>query len=85
MPSNSLYGWHSPTPLQVWLLHAYCNRILGSCVLIEERRPHLARNGTRVLLRPPYAGLEQMVMLGERVLYYTIHQYLTHYHTERNH
>jgi len=26
-----------------------------------------------------------MVMLGERALSYAIHQYLTHYHTERNH
>ena len=24
-------------------------------------------------------------ILGERALYYTIHQYLAHYHTERNH
>jgi len=29
--------------------------------------------------------MEQMVMLGERALYDAIHQYLTHYHTERNH
>ena len=26
-----------------------------------------------------------MVMLGERALSYAIQQYLTHYHTERNH
>ena len=26
-----------------------------------------------------------MIMLGEHALYSTIHQYLTHYHTERNH
>jgi hypothetical protein len=26
-----------------------------------------------------------MVMLGERSLYHVIHEYLTHYHTERNH
>jgi hypothetical protein len=25
-----------------------------------------------------------MVILGERALYYVIHQYLAHYHTERN-
>ena len=30
-------------------------------------------------------ALEQMVMLGERALYYAIQQYLAHYHTERNH
>jgi hypothetical protein len=30
-------------------------------------------------------ALEQMVMLGEHTLYYAIHQYLAHYHTERNH
>jgi putative transposase len=27
----------------------------------------------------------RMVMLGERSLDYTIHQYLSHYHAERNH
>ena len=26
-----------------------------------------------------------MVILGERALYCVIHQYLSHYHTERNH
>ena len=26
-----------------------------------------------------------MAILGERALYYVIHQYLAHYHTERNH
>jgi hypothetical protein len=30
-------------------------------------------------------ALEQMVMLGEHSLYYAIHQYLAHYHAERNH
>jgi putative transposase len=30
-------------------------------------------------------ALEQMVMLGERSLYHAIHEYLAHYHTERNH
>jgi hypothetical protein len=26
-----------------------------------------------------------MILLGEGALYYTIHQYLSHYHAERNH
>ena len=26
-----------------------------------------------------------MILLGEHALSYAIHQYLTHYHTERNH
>ena len=30
-------------------------------------------------------GLNRMVMLGERSLYYAIQQYLAHYHAERNH
>ena len=30
-------------------------------------------------------ALEPLVMLGERYLYQVIRQYLTHYHTERNH
>jgi putative transposase len=29
-------------------------------------------------------ALAQMLMLGERAFYYTIHQYLAHYHHERN-
>ena len=30
-------------------------------------------------------ALERMVMLGEGSLYHVIHEYLTHYHRERNH
>ena len=30
-------------------------------------------------------AINQMVILGERTLYYAIQQYLTHYHMERNH
>jgi hypothetical protein len=30
-------------------------------------------------------ALRQMLMLGERSLHYVLQQYLTHYHTERNH
>jgi hypothetical protein len=30
-------------------------------------------------------ALDRMVMLGEQALAYVIHQYLAHYHTERNH
>jgi hypothetical protein len=30
-------------------------------------------------------ALAQMIMLGERALYYAIQQYLAHYHHERNH
>ena len=30
-------------------------------------------------------ALSQMVILGEDALYYTIQQYLSHYHAERNH
>jgi hypothetical protein len=30
-------------------------------------------------------ALTQMVILGERTLYYAIQQYLAHYHHERNH
>ena len=29
--------------------------------------------------------MDRMVLLGEPALSYVIHQYLTHYHTERNH
>jgi transposase InsO family protein len=30
-------------------------------------------------------AIERMILLGERALSYAIHQYLAHYHTERNH
>jgi hypothetical protein len=30
-------------------------------------------------------ALAQMVVLGERALYHVVHEYLSHYHAERNH
>ena len=47
--------------------------------------PNLNAHCERFVRSIKEEALEQMVMLGERALYYVIHQYLAHYHTERNH
>ena len=54
-------------------------------VILPPRSPNLNAHCERFVRSIKEEALEQMVMLGERTLYYTIHQYLSHYHTERNH
>ena len=54
-------------------------------VLLPPRSPHLNAHGERFRRSIKEEALERMVMLGERTLHHAIHQYLTHYHTERNH
>ena len=54
-------------------------------ILLPPRRPNLNAHCERFVRSIKEEVLAQMVMLGERALYYAIHQYLTHYHTERNH
>jgi putative transposase len=54
-------------------------------VLLPPRSPNLNAHCERFVRSIKEEALEQMVMLGERSLYYAIHQYLAHYHTERNH
>src|SRR5262249_8237226 len=54
-------------------------------VVLPPRSPHLNAYCERVIRSIKEEALEQMVMVGERSLYYIIHQYLHHYHAERNH
>jgi transposase InsO family protein len=54
-------------------------------ILLPPRSPNLNAHCERFIRSIKEEALEQMVMLGKRALYYAIHQYLAHYHTERNH
>src|SRR5438105_9432410 len=54
-------------------------------ILLPPRSPNLNAHCERFLRSIKEEALEQMVLLGERALYYALHQYLAHYHTERNH
>ena len=52
-------------------------------VLLPPRSPNLNAHGERFIRSIKEEALERMVMLGERAPHHVIHQYLTHYHTER--
>jgi putative transposase len=54
-------------------------------LLLPPRSPNLNAHCERFVRSIKEEALNQMVRLGERALYYVIHQYLAHYHTERNH
>ena len=54
-------------------------------VLLPPRSPNLNAHCERFVRSIKEEALAQMVMLGERSLYYAIQQYLAHYHHERNH
>jgi transposase InsO family protein len=54
-------------------------------VLLPPRSPNLNAHCERFVRSIKEEALAQMVMLGERALYYAIQQYLAHYHHERNH
>jgi putative transposase len=54
-------------------------------VVLPPRSPNLNAYCERFVRSIKEEALEQMVMLGERSLSYTLHQYLAHYHHERNH
>jgi transposase InsO family protein len=54
-------------------------------LLLPPRSPNLNAHCERFVRSIKEEALNQMVILGERALYYVIHQYLAHYHTERNH
>jgi transposase InsO family protein len=54
-------------------------------VLLPPRSPNLNAYVERFVRSIKEEALRQMLMLGERSLHYVLHQYLTHYHTERNH
>src|ERR671933_234524 len=54
-------------------------------ILLPPRSPNLNAHCERFIRSIKEEALAQMVMLGERALYYAIQQYLAHYHHERNH
>jgi putative transposase len=54
-------------------------------ILLPPQSPNLNAHCERFVRSIKEEALSQVVMLGERALYYTIHQYVSHYHTERNH
>src|SRR3989442_10669513 len=54
-------------------------------VVLPPRSPNLNAHCERVIRSIKEEALAQMVMLGERSLSYAIHQYVSHYHAERNH
>jgi transposase InsO family protein len=57
----------------------------GEPIVLPPRSPNLNAHCERFVRSIKEEALEQMVMRGERALYYAIYQYLTYYHTERNH
>jgi putative transposase len=54
-------------------------------LLLPPRSPNLNAHCERFVRSIKEEVFAQMVMLGERALYYAIQQYLAHYHHERNH
>jgi putative transposase len=54
-------------------------------ILLPPRSPNLNAHCERFVRSIKEETLAQMVMLGERSLYYVVQQYLAHYHAERNH
>jgi putative transposase len=54
-------------------------------IVLPPHSPNLNAHCERFVRSIKEEALGQMVLLGERSLYYVIQQYLIHYHTERNH
>jgi putative transposase len=54
-------------------------------IVLPLRSPNLNAHCERFVRSIKEEALAQMVMLGERSLYYALQQYLAHYHHERNH
>jgi transposase InsO family protein len=54
-------------------------------IVLPPRSPNLNAHCERFVRSIKAEALDRMVMLGEPALSYVIHQYLAHYHTERNH
>jgi transposase InsO family protein len=53
-------------------------------ILLPPRSPNLNAHCERFVRSIKEEALNQIVILGERVLYSIIHQYVSHYHAERN-
>jgi transposase InsO family protein len=54
-------------------------------IVLPPRSPNVNAHCERFVRSIKEEALGQMIILGERALYHAIHQYLAHYHTERNH
>jgi putative transposase len=54
-------------------------------IVLPPQSPNLNAHCERFVRSIKEEALARMVMLGERSLDYAIHQYLSHYHAERNH
>ena len=54
-------------------------------LLLPPRSPNLNAHCERFVRSIKAEALTQVLMLGERSLYYVLIQYLAHYHAERNH
>src|SRR5919206_2339711 len=54
-------------------------------IVLPPRSPNLNAHCERFVRSIKEEALAHMVMLGERALYYVIHQYVAHHHHERNH
>src|SRR5919205_1158070 len=54
-------------------------------LLLPPRSPNLNAHCERFVRSIKEEALTQIILLGERSLYYVIEQYLAHYHAERNH
>jgi putative transposase len=54
-------------------------------IVLPPRSPNLHAHGERFVRSIKEEALDRTVMLGAPALSYVIHQYVAHYHTERNH
>ena len=54
-------------------------------IVLPPRSPNLNAHCERFVRSIKEEALDRMVMLGEPALSYVVHQYVAHYHTERNH
>ena len=54
-------------------------------VILPPRSPNLNAHCERFVRSIKEEALGQMIFMGEASLRYVLHQYLSHYHTERNH
>jgi putative transposase len=54
-------------------------------VVLPLRSPNLNAHAERFVRSVKSEALDHMIMMGEESLRHLLHQYLAHYHTERNH
>jgi transposase InsO family protein len=54
-------------------------------IILPPQSPNLNAHCERFVRSIKEEALNEMIFIGEGTLYYTLTQYLTHYHSERNH